>query len=160
MPWERLRVRVFVRATLSQGWSNIAMSSNPIQSNLIQEFRFSLPLDNGLLIADVKSGLPIAEREILDMAANARALFTLSTVACRELGRIQACFELWTETAELFDELSSRWSGVMTDDLPRIRWLVTELERCRELSADRVETHSEGWDRRRYVKRKAADSLA
>jgi hypothetical protein len=127
-------------------------------SNLIQEFRFSLPLDNGLLIADVKSGLPIAEREILDMAANARALFTLSTVACRELGRIQACFELWTETAELFDELCSAWPGAMTNDHPQVRWLVAELERCRELSADRVETYSEGWDRRRYVKRKAADS--
>jgi hypothetical protein len=136
------------------------MPSNLIQSNLMQEFRFSLPLDNGLLIADVKNGLPIAEREILDVAANARALFTLSTLACRELGRIQACFELWIETTDLFDELCSAWSGVLADDRPRIHWLVAELERCRELSVDRVETYSEGWDRRRYVKRKAADSLA
>ena len=136
------------------------MPSNPIQSNLIQEFRFSLPLDNGLLIADVKSGLPIAEREILDVAANARALFTLSTMACRDLSRIQACFELWTETTDLFDKLYASWSGVISNDHPQIRWLVAELERCRELSADRVETYSEGWDRRRYVKRKAADSLA
>jgi hypothetical protein len=127
---------------------------------VVQEFAFSLPLDNGLLIADVKNGLPIAEREILDMAANARALFTLCTVTCRELGRIQACFELWTETTELFDELCSSWSGAMTDNHPHIRWLMAELERCRELSADRVEAYSEGWDRRRYVKRKAADILA
>jgi len=151
---------MFVRATLSQGWSNIAMPSNLIQSNLIQEFRLSLPLDNGLLIADIKNGRPIAEREILDVATNARALFTLSTLACRELGRIQACFELWTETAALFGELCSSWSGAMTNDLPQVRWLVAELERCRELSADRVETYSEGWDRPRYVKRKAVDSLA
>jgi hypothetical protein len=108
-----------------------------MSSNLIQEFRFSLPLDNGLLIADVKNGRPIAERDILDLAINARALFVLSTLACRELGGIQACFDLWMETQELFSKLCSSWSGVMTDPLPQVHWLVAELARLRELSTDR-----------------------
>jgi hypothetical protein len=122
-------------------------------SILTQEFHSSLPLDNGLLIADVKNGVPISEKEIIDVAINARALFVVSALACRELVRIEDCFKLWSETRELIDGLLTGWSEVAAGDHPRVAWLLTELRRLESLCTDRCELYTiTTTERLRHVK--------
>jgi hypothetical protein len=111
-------------------------------SILIQEFDSSLPIDNGMLIADIKNGVPITERDIIDVVINSRALFVLSTLACRELPRVEDCFKLWTETAELITGLCASWAQVAADDYPQVGWLLTELRRLQTLCIDRVELYT------------------
>jgi hypothetical protein len=121
-------------------------------SILTQEFHSSLPLDNGLLVDDIKNGVAISERDIVDVMVNARALFTLTTWTCRELVRVGDCLKLWTETAKLISRLCASWAQVEADDHPRVGWLLTELRRLQALCEDRCELYCvSAADRRHYT---------
>jgi hypothetical protein len=129
-----------------------------MSSAVIDEFRFSLPLDNGLLIADVKNGVPINSAEILSLSAIAEALYVTVAITSRGLGQIRQCFELWRDATALFSELSDSWTDVGSND-PQIRWMRGELQRLEELCRDRVELYSiTESDRREFAERRAADS--
>jgi hypothetical protein len=120
-------------------------------SILTQEFHSSLPLDNGLLVDDIKNGVQIEERDIVDVAINARTLFVLATLTCREQDKVAACFKLWVETAELIAELVAAWSQVEVND-PRVGWLMAELKRLETLCDDRVSLYKiTAVERRRYT---------
>ena len=75
-----------------------------------QEFRSTLPLDNGLLAAAIAAGEPPEHAEILSLAAAVQAIYLSVTLEARELGRIDACYALWHETAGLFTDLCSAWT--------------------------------------------------
>ena len=79
--------------------------------------------------------------EAMSLAAMAEALYVSVTLESRQLGNVQACFELWTEAARLFSELCDQWTDVQTDD-PSIVWLRGRLRRFYELAQDRVSLYS------------------
>jgi hypothetical protein len=81
-------------------------------SSAINEFSFSLPLDNGLLIADIENGLPIDSVEVLSLASQAQSLFISTTLESRLLGSVDKCHQLWSEAAGLFSELCDSWAGI------------------------------------------------
>lgn len=130
-----------------------------MSSPIVQDFAFSVKLDCGLLIESLAAGEAVQYSEVLSLAAAVQAIYVTVTLESRQLSRIQQCFELWSETAELLKELCAGWIDVATTE-PAVKWLQTQMEHYHGLALDRVELYSEGWDRRRYVKRKAADSLA
>jgi hypothetical protein len=121
-------------------------------TSIIDEFAFSLPLDNGLLITEVQNGVLIAERDVIDVVINARALFTLTTLTCRQLARVEDCFKLWAETRELLTGLLNGWAQVEASDHPRVAWLLTELRHLQALCEDRCELYTiTRVDRRHHV---------
>jgi hypothetical protein len=111
-------------------------------TSIIDEFAFSLPLDNKLLIDDIQNGVPITERDIIDVAINVRSLFVVATLTCRELVRVEDCLELWTETRELIAELLTSWAQVEANDHPQVNWLLTELSHLESLCTDRCELYT------------------
>jgi hypothetical protein len=126
--------------------------ANHVITSIIDEFQFSLPLDNELLIADIKNGVPISENEIIEVAINSRTLFVVSTLACRELERVEDCFKLWTEMAELIAGLLTSWSEITAGQYPQVDWLLTELRHLQALCDDRKELYCvTAADRRRHV---------
>jgi hypothetical protein len=74
-------------------------------SPAIQEFAYSLPLDNGLLVADITAGKPIDQTEVLSLAAAIQSIYISVALESRALGRIDACHQVWSEAAGLFSEL-------------------------------------------------------
>jgi hypothetical protein len=125
---------------------------------VISEQAFGLTLDNGLLVQSVSTGEPPDNAELLSLAAAAQALYISAALESRALGRIDACYRLWLETAALFAELCDSWAGVQSTD-PGVRWLRGQLAHYRSLCVDRCElyrvTESE---RRVFAKRRVFDS--
>jgi hypothetical protein len=117
---------------------------------IIQEFRTSLPLDNGLLLDDIKNGVQIEERDLVDMLVNARSLFVVSTLACRELARVEDCLRLWLETKNLIDGLLASWAQVAVGNHPLVSQLLRELRRLVSLCEDRVDLYRVSASDRRH----------
>ena len=110
-------------------------------SSAINEFSFSLPLDNGLLIADIQNGLPIDSVEVLSLASQAQSLFISTTLESRALGSVDKCHQLWSEAAGLFSELCDSWAGIDSDE-QSIIWLRGRLVHYHELALDRCGLYS------------------
>jgi hypothetical protein len=126
----------------------------------IQEFAFSLPLDNALLIADVKNGEPVDNVEILSLMAIAEALFVTVTIENRKLDRVDACHQLWSEAARLFGELHDPWTVVPELGEQSIMWLRGRLARYRSLCEDRCGLYSiTEKERRAYAKCRETEML-
>jgi hypothetical protein len=107
-------------------------------SPVAQEFTRSLPVDCGLLRADITSGKPIDQAEILSLAALAQALFVTVTIESRTLDRVVDCHGLWKEATGLFEELCSSLADINSDD-QAINWLRSRLIHFRDQAADRKE---------------------
>ena len=117
-----------------------------------QEFRSTLPLDNGLLAAAIAAGEPPEHAEILSLAAAVQAIYLSVTLEARELGRIDACYALWHETAGLFTDLCSAWTREPAHPDPDIQWLKSRLEHFQSLALDRVELYAVSQaDRRQFA---------
>ena len=106
-----------------------------VMSSLQQELGLAISLDNNLLHESVALGKESPVDEILSLASGVQALFIVVTLASRELAHIEDRRELWSEVADLFDELCSLWADAGSDD-PRIRWLVQRLAQCQELALE------------------------
>jgi hypothetical protein len=109
-----------------------------MKSPVAQAFADSLPVDAGLLRADITSGRPIDHAEILSLAALAQALFVTVTVESRTLDKVDDCRRLWSEAAGLFEELCSSLADINSDDLS-VQWLRGRLIHLRDQAADRKE---------------------
>jgi hypothetical protein len=130
-----------------------------MEPSIRQDFALSICLDNALLATSVTAGEAVPPSEILSLAAGAQAIFITATLESRAFDRVHDHFMLWSELSQLFAELCDSWTNVQSSD-PDITWLRGRLEHFRDLCCDRTELYYEGRARRRYVKRKAADSLA
>lgn len=108
-----------------------------MKSPAAQEFALSLPVDCGLLRADIESGAPIDQAEILSLAALAQALFVTVTIESRTLDKVDDCRALWAEATGLFEELCSSLADLNSD--LSVRWLRSRLIHFRDQAADRKE---------------------
>ena len=129
-----------------------------MHQDIIQELAIGLKLDNALCSSECASGqIPRAREEILSLAAAIQAFYVSIALESRSLGRIDACYALWTDAAQLFKELCDAWIPA-TDALkanPDLLWLKARLEHFRALALDRTEIYavSEG-ERREFAKTK------
>ena len=108
-----------------------------VPSQIVDEFNVSLRLDSAILVLSTTTDESVDQAEVLSLAAMAQAFFVSITLESRQLGRVEACHELWTEAAQLFDGLSGAWVQVDSDD-PQIEWLRSRLTHFASLARDRV----------------------
>jgi hypothetical protein len=121
-------------------------------SPVIQEFAYGLSTDSALLRVQVIAGEQIDQAEVLSLAAMAQSLFITTTLASRELGRIDDYRRLWGETARLFGELCSAWADTASDE-QSITWLRGRLEHFWLLCEDRTSLYSVSEsDRKQHAK--------
>ena len=108
----------------------------------------------------VQAGAEISPAEIVELMANTRSLYNLSTLRSRDFDRIDQCHALWQQTTEQFEQLCRAWEGVAPSG-ELIGWHRAQLHRLLDLASDRVELYEpEGADRRRLIanKRESSDS--
>jgi hypothetical protein len=106
----------------------------------IQDLAFALPSDNGLLVSSVIAGEVPEHSEVVNLVAAVQAIYITATLESRELGRVDACHQLWTEVAKLFDELSQAWAQIDSDE-GQIVWLRARLIHFASLARDRTELY-------------------
>ena len=124
---------------------------------IVQEFAISLPADSSLLRASVITGEPIDQAEILSLMAIAEALYISVTMESRTLGSVDACHQLWSQAARLFNELCDSWTGIEVRE-PSITWLRGRLAHYRSLCDDRRGLYSiTESDRREHAKCKESE---
>jgi hypothetical protein len=111
-----------------------------VRALTVQQFALGFAADNQLLAENVANGAPVALSEIVELAAGARSLYNLATLASREYGRVHQCYALWTETRDQFETLCRAWTEVPPDG-ELVSWHRSQLERLRELAADRCELY-------------------
>src|SRR5690242_13301621 len=69
-----------------------------IEPSTVQLFATGWLADNGVAVLTVRSGEQLRPAEIIELAAGARALFSLVTLLCRRTDQIHDCAALWEET--------------------------------------------------------------
>jgi hypothetical protein len=117
------------------------MPPRRMQQEIVSELAFGLKSDTALLTESIVCGEKAELSEAMSLAAMVESLYITATLESRQLGQVQACFELWAEVARLFDELYVWWIDVRTDD-PSIVWLRSRIRHFRELAQDRCELYN------------------
>jgi len=107
----------------------------------IEDFARSFLCDNRLAALACQAGEVINSEDIIDLAAEARALHMTLTLYCRGLDKVSECRELWLKAAEFFQAASKVWLNVPCDGelLSYHRALLVHLH---EVSVDRVQLYS------------------
>jgi hypothetical protein len=107
----------------------------------LQDFGLSVSLDCGLLRASLAAGEEVALPEIMSLAAAAEAIYLSATLESRQMNRVRDCHALWSETARLFEELSTSWADTGCLE-PQITWLQSRISHFAELCRDRQELYT------------------
>jgi hypothetical protein len=118
----------------------------------IADFARSFLCDNRLAALACEAGEVISSEDIIDLAAEARALHMTVTLHCRGLDYIESHRKLWIKAHEFYEAACEIWGHVVPPDelIASHRRL---LEHLRDVSADRMEFYSDV-DRTAYRRRK------
>jgi hypothetical protein len=127
-----------------------------MESSIIQDFALGICLDCGLLRQSLAAGEAIPPGEILSLGSAAEAIYITACLESRTLDRIGACHKLWSQTAQLFEELAQAWVDVASGDEnvvedQNIQWLRGRIAHFAALCQDRVSIYTiSETDRRKY----------
>jgi hypothetical protein len=123
----------------------------------LQDFALSVSLDSGLLRQSIAAGEQIPPAEILSLAAAIQGIYISVTLESRQIDRVRDCYLLWSELAQLLDELCASWTDVASDD-PNVVWLRGRLQHYLELARHRVELYSVSEsERRKFQERRSIE---
>jgi hypothetical protein len=126
-----------------------------IEPSTVQLFATGWLADNGVAVLTVRSGEQLRPAEIIDLAAGARALFSLVTLLCRRTDQIHDCAALWEETLVCYQRAQAAWADIETQD-ELLKAYLAQLARSIELAQDRRELYNvEGWERKVLLGQKA-----
>jgi hypothetical protein len=123
----------------------------------VEQFAQCLLADNSLAAQSVAAGESLPLAEVIELAAEARALYNVATLVTAELDGVEDCHSLWLQTRDQFQQLCAAWSDV-PEDGELLNWHRLQLQRLATLATDRVELYClANSDRRRLLVRRAAD---
>ena len=107
----------------------------------IEDFARSFLCDNRLVALACEAGETVNSEDIIDLAAEARALHMTLTLHCRGLDKVSEYHALWLKAAEFFQTAGQIWAEVPADGelLVYHRTLLVHLH---EVCADRVQLYS------------------
>jgi hypothetical protein len=108
---------------------------------IAREFAAGWVMDNSLCALSVRAGEKVLPEEIIELAAGAKALFLLATLACRLVDQIRECATLWKETLKVFREGLEVWGDARKWKNPLKRAYCRQLERLGALGRDRCELY-------------------
>jgi len=109
---------------------------------LLREVSSGWICDNGMAVMTARAGESVDPGELFELASNAKTMFNLSVLVCRQEHRITDCRELWADAHQTFCAAVSAWSDIPASQDSLLRFYLMQLHRLRELSAARVNLYS------------------
>src|SRR5258706_15353347 len=82
---------------------------------IVEDFSFSVLTDNKLVALSVAEGESIPISEMVELAAEVRALYDLATLFGCEFDLVADCHSLWLQMHTVFSELCAAWANVPQD---------------------------------------------
>ena len=119
----------------------------------IQTFRCEVLFAQRVAALAVKVGESLPFETIIQLSAEAKAVYMLASLESRGLDLIEQHQSLWKRTADFFSDVVSIWESVPTDEELLCAYR-RELKRLAEITKERVEFYSVDGERRDYRQRK------
>jgi len=128
--------------------------------------------DNAIVAMAIRAGEAVDPAELIELCSGAKTVFSLATLSCRSLDRVDDCRRIWGDTLEIFQRARDAWTGVRATQKatqktaqnsadshdPLLRFYSLQLKRLSELAAARVDLYTISQaERLSYVRQYKAD---